>query len=127
MTNDDVYSNTKNDVAFAVSKSYLHSKFPEYDDFFEDIWNIAIANLKTNRKIMPTSKEAGALHFVIDNALVEIVNLIIPFISGVVSSVIAGFLLQKHCENPKVTADIIQKVLRVLLSSLIFLQRPLKI
>jgi hypothetical protein len=94
-------------IAYEASKRYVVDKYPEFGDFFDEMWNLSISN--SNKRPISSQdlkKDVGGLNFVLDNSVGQIITIALPFISGVVSSILSEIILQKTRLKSKETAKI---------------------
>jgi len=93
-------------IVYETSKRYVNEKHPEFGEFFDEIWKLS--NSKRQMSSPELKKEIGGLNFVLDSSVTLLITITLPFISGVVSSVLAEIIKQKTVLKPKQTAKIAQ-------------------
>jgi galactokinase/mevalonate kinase-like predicted kinase len=93
-------------IAYEASKRYVVDKYPEFGEIFDEMWNLSVSNSKKPPASPDLKKDVGGLNFVIDNSVGQIITIALPFISGVVSSILSEIILQKTRLKPKETAKI---------------------
>jgi hypothetical protein len=94
-------------IAYEASKRYVVDKYPEFGEIFDEMWNLSVSNSKKQPASSPDlKKDVGGLNFVLDNSVGQIITIALPFISGVVSSILSEIILQKTRLKPKETAKI---------------------
>jgi galactokinase/mevalonate kinase-like predicted kinase len=94
-------------IAYEASKRYVVDKYPEFGEIFDEMWNLSVSNSKKQPASSPDlKKDVGGLNFVLDNSVGQIITIALPFISGVVSSILSHIILQKTGLKSKETAKI---------------------
>jgi hypothetical protein len=94
-------------IAYEASKRYVVDKYPEFGEIFDEMWNLSVSDSKKQPASSPDlKKDVGGLNFVLDNSVGQIITIALPFISGVVSSILSEIILQKTRLKPKETAKI---------------------
>ena len=94
-------------IAYEASKRYVVDKYPEFGEIFDEMWNLSVSNSKKQPASSPDlKKDVGGLNFVLDNSIAQIITIALPFISGVVSSILSEIILQKTRLKSKETAKI---------------------
>jgi hypothetical protein len=94
-------------IAYESSRRYVVDKYPEFGEIFDEMWNLSVSNSKKQPASSPDlKKDVGGLNFVLDNSVGQIITIALPFISGVVSSILSEIILQKTRLKPKETAKI---------------------
>ncbi|MCJ7423168.1 hypothetical protein MUP01_02725 [Candidatus Bathyarchaeota archaeon] len=94
-------------IAYEASKRYVVDKYPEFGGIFDEMWNLSVSNSKKQPASSPDlKKDVGGLNFVLDNSVGQIITIALPFISGVVSSILSEIILQKTRLKSKETAKI---------------------
>lgn len=96
----------KTKIAYEASKSYVTDRFPEFQEVFDELWNLSTANLDKKAKVPQLKKDFGGLNFVVDSSIIPLINLAIPFISGVVTSILSEIIIQKTSIRQKKTIEI---------------------
>ena len=92
-------------IAYEASKRYVLDKYPEFGEIFDEMWNLSVSNSKKQPASSPDlKKDVGGLNFVWDNSVGQIITIALPFISGVVSSILSEIILQKTRLKSKETA-----------------------
>lgn len=94
-------------LTYEAARQYVKDKYPQYESFFDVIWTTSISKSTGTKKAFPKDHFDG-LHFAGDDALQLIVNAVVPFLSGVISSILAEALYQKVILNEKETAKIVE-------------------
>jgi hypothetical protein len=99
-------------IAYEASKRYVGDKYPEFGEVFDEIWNLSTSQKKTTS--LDLKKDVGGLNFVLDNSVNLLITIALPFISGVVSSVLAEIIKQKTSlgsrETTKIAEDEAKKI-----------------
>lgn len=80
-------------LAHSTGKEYVREEYPEYETRFEEIWNYSISSL-AKKKTYPKPKIA-AVKFAGDETFVLIAQVVIPFLTGLFSSVLTGAIIEK--------------------------------
>jgi hypothetical protein len=94
-------------IAYEASKRYVVDKYPEFREIFDEMWNLSVSNSKKQPASSPDlKKDVGGLNFVLDSSIGQIIAIALPFISGVVSSIMSEIILQKTRIKSKETAKI---------------------
>lgn len=94
-------------IAYEAGKRYVVDKYPEFGEIFDEMWNLSVSNSKKQPASSPDlKKDVGGLNFVLDNSIGQIITIALPFISGVVSSILSEIILQKTRLKSKETAKI---------------------
>jgi hypothetical protein len=95
------------EIAYEASKRYVVDKYPEFEGIFDEMWNLSVSNFKKQTaSCRDLKKDVGGLNFVLDSSVGQIMTIAVPFISGVVSSILSEIILQKTKLKSKETAKI---------------------
>jgi hypothetical protein len=99
-------------IAYEASKRYVVDKYPEFGEVFDEIWALSASQKKTTS--LELKKDVGGLNFVLDDSVNLLITIALPFISGVVSSVLAEIIKQKTSlrsrETTKITEGEAEKI-----------------
>lgn len=96
------------ELAYEAARQYVRDKYPQFESFFDRIWAASISKSKGTKENSIPKDDYGGLHFAGDDALSLIVNSVIPFLSGIISSILAEALYQKLILNEKEVAKIVE-------------------
>jgi hypothetical protein len=94
-------SKTESMLTYNAAKQYVKENFPEYDLYFDDIWEFSVSQRKKGSRESSSERQTGGPSFVSDDLVIQIAKVAIPFLSGVFSSVLADIIREKIASNKK--------------------------
>jgi hypothetical protein len=96
-------------IAYRISKKYVENTYPELRPFFDRIWEVASSNARNGSKKRQTSENYTGIGFLSETSLVQIMDVVIPFLTGVFSIVVADVIIKKTDFGSKNMAKIVEK------------------
>jgi len=100
-------------LTYNATKQYVIDNHPEIEIYFEDIWKLSMKDQKAS-----IEQNLGIAHFLNNEAIIEIIQVVIPFLSGTFSAVTAEVIwekikksrAQRKFEIEVITADVRSKI-----------------
>lgn len=77
-----------NELTCVATKKFVQENFPEASPYFDILWKVA-ASRKTALRQEDTLKKGGQLSFISAEILANIIEVVVPFLSGVFSAIVA--------------------------------------
>jgi hypothetical protein len=90
--------NKKEKLVYEATKAYVEDQHPTLATIFEEIWDLANSN-HDNQK--DKQKTIGKASFLSDTTIQIIVQIVVPFFSGVFSAILASTIDQKIKDRKK--------------------------
>lgn len=88
-------------LAHGIAKQYVKDNHPVLERHFEDIWKLSKSRKKRDEKDTKSTRALRGIHFLSDDIIIRITDLIIPFILGVLSSFLADEMFERMISNRK--------------------------
>jgi len=88
-------------LAHRIAKQYVQDNHPVLERHFEDIWKLSKSRKKRNEKDTKSTRALRGVHFLSDDIIKQIADLVIPFILGVLSSFLADEMYERVTSNRK--------------------------
>jgi hypothetical protein len=101
---------TSTSLTYKVAKQYVKDNCPEFQTHFDDIWKLSFQRRKegADKKIKTISDEKPALSFLDSGEIAQIAGVVIPFLSGVFSSILANVAYDRLIRNRDQTEEIVK-------------------
>ncbi len=106
MTNSDIAANSAK-LSYEISKEYVNRFHPELSNYFDNIWQASLQNDSNLTNSSNDTLNIG-IGFLTDTTLMQLTNIVLPFVSGLISSVVAEIFLQKVHHGSTEIAKIVE-------------------
>jgi len=90
-------------LAYRIAKQYVQDNHPVLERHFEDIWKLSKSRKKKDEKDTESTRALRGVHFLSDDIIIQLTDLVIPFILGVLSSFLADEMFERVVSNRKKT------------------------
>jgi hypothetical protein len=82
-------------LAYEATRLYVKDNYPELEPHFDGIWKLSMSKRDVESRVKKSEQKRGAVSFVVDDSIAQIAQVVIPFFSGVFSSIVADLLLER--------------------------------
>lgn len=94
-------------LVFNATKEYVRDNHPALEPYFDDIWKLATTKGENGNTDSSDKQNIGKASFLSDNTIILIVQLVVPFFSGLFSTLIAETVKEKaKSRKKKATVEI---------------------